>query len=431
MSALLAAFLGLLPTYLLRFTVPVPGLSGGLPSTVLEVLFWGMFLAWAFTDGRKPGAWDGLKAWAAPITLFAVGATVSVLVSPDLRGALGLWRAYVLEPILFFAMFTDVLARERRGTWTLAALGGLCAAVGITAIFQKITGFGIPNPVWQAEATRRVTSVFGFPNAIGLLCAPIVVLMAGWSVALAETKRGARKALALLPAAAAALGGAGIAFAVSEGAMIGAAAGLASLGLFHRRLRAATLVAIIAACLTFIAWQPARDYLSFAVSLRDDSGSVRAIIWGETAAMLADAPVFGAGLAGYPGRIAPYHEARWIEMFQYPHDLFLNFWSETGLLGLAGFLWIVGTFFAVSLRVGKKGGWIIAANAAAMIALLVHGLVDVPYFKNDLAFLFWTMVGIAEAFRRTTDAGKETPEKPSPPPKLSPWLTSGSPPSRG
>jgi len=34
-----------------------------------------------------------------------------------------------------------------------------------------------------------------------------------------------------------------------------------------------------------------------------------------------------------------------------------------------------------------------------MIVLLVHGLVDTPYFKNDLSVLFWLIIGlgIAEA----------------------------------
>jgi uncharacterized ion transporter superfamily protein YfcC len=30
----------------------------------------------------------------------------------------------------------------------------------------------------------------------------------------------------------------------------------------------------------------------------------------------------------------------------------------------------------------------------AMVVIVVHGLVDVPYFKNDLAVLFWVMIGI-------------------------------------
>jgi hypothetical protein len=33
----------------------------------------------------------------------------------------------------------------------------------------------------------------------------------------------------------------------------------------------------------------------------------------------------------------------------------------------------------------------------AMVAVIVHGLVDVPYFKNDLSLEFWALVGIAAA----------------------------------
>jgi len=30
----------------------------------------------------------------------------------------------------------------------------------------------------------------------------------------------------------------------------------------------------------------------------------------------------------------------------------------------------------------------------AMVVLLVHGLVDTPYFKNDLSVLFWLIIGL-------------------------------------
>lgn len=398
-SVALAVFCALLPAYLVRFALPLPGLA--LPSTLLEVLFWELFLAWAFTDGNEPGAWSALAEWSEPITLFVVGATVGVLVSPDLRAALGLWRAYVLEPILFFPMFVAVVAKERRGPWVLGALGGLTAAIGVTAVYQKLTGFGIPAP-WQEAAARRVTSVFGFPNAIGLFCAPMVVLLAGWTIALLRARELRHRLLAALPAAAALLGAFAILFAVSEGGAIGAAAGLFALGLFDKKLRGPALGALILACVVFIAWRPATDYASYILSLRDDSGSVRRIIWDETSKMLRDNPVFGAGLSGYPGRIAPYHKADWIEIFMYPHDIVLNFWSETGLLGLAGFAWIAGRFFVRSWRYGRKS-WIVPAAAAAMITMLVHGLVDVPYFKNDLAFLFWAVVGMVESVRRVSE----------------------------
>ena len=36
-----------------------------------------------------------------------------------------------------------------------------------------------------------------------------------------------------------------------------------------------------------------------------------------------------------------------------------------------------------------------------MITILVHGLVDVPYLKNDLAILFWIIFGLTISIYNT------------------------------
>jgi O-antigen ligase len=106
-------------------------------------------------------------------------------------------------------------------------------------------------------------------------------------------------------------------------------------------------------------------------------------MWAETWNMLKDRPVLGAGLSGYPTVFKPYHLAGHIEIFQYPHNIFLNFWTELGLLGVVLFLMTV----ALAFRRARN-----PAITASFIVILVHGLVDVPYFKNDLAFLFWLLI---------------------------------------
>ena len=74
-------------------------------------------------------------------------------------------------------------------------------------------------------------------------------------------------------------------------------------------------------------------------------------------------------------------------MLQYPHNLFLNVWSE---LGLAGLLFTVAALFWLSIRLfrllRRREAWAVGA-VLAWVALIVHGLVDVPFFKNDLAIL--------------------------------------------
>ena len=87
-------------------------------------------------------------------------------------------------------------------------------------------------------------------------------------------------------------------------------------------------------------------------------------------------------------------------MFQYPHTIVLNFWSELGLAGLALFIVIVWQFFRTLRKAcyddPSRHAFTVALSAA-MIVMLVHGLVDVPYFKNDLAMLFWLLVALASS----------------------------------
>ncbi|MCA9389730.1 MAG: hypothetical protein KC585_03955, partial [Candidatus Magasanikbacteria bacterium] len=68
---------------------------------------------------------------------------------------------------------------------------------------------------------------------------------------------------------------------------------------------------------------------------------------------------------------------------QYPHNIILNFWVETGLAGLLAFFWIVFAWLK------KK-----EAMLLPLVALLIHGLVDVPYFKNDLAIVFFLVLAL-------------------------------------
>ncbi len=389
----LAAFCALLPTYLLRFSI-------GIPTTFLEVLFGILFVVWLVMDAPKSKVWEATRAWHPALAIFLLGATIGIAVAPDLRSAAGIWRAYFVEPILFFFLFVDIIDRPRRRNMIVGALATALVVAGILAIYQKLTGDGIPNPYWAVAETRRATSLYGYPNAIGLFGAPIVVLLTGCALSLFQRATAGAAALGTTTLVAAGIGALGILFAVSEGALIGLAAGLLLLGLLLRQTRVAALTLVILGCVLVLTQQPLMDYATGIVGLRDSSSSVRAIVWGESAALLKDHPVFGAGLSGYPLLLPPYHLATHIEIFQYPHTLLMNFLSEVGIIGTMGFLWILALFFRDALWLRRyEGDWLHPTLIAAMGALLVHGLVDVPYFKNDLAFLFFIIVGLMAGMR--------------------------------
>lgn len=162
---------------------------------------------------------------------------------------------------------------------------------------------------------------------------------------------------------------------------------------------AAIVVAWIALSLFLTAWLPYQGERHWGpplvqkLAFQTWSGSVRLSQYRETWALLRDHPIRGAGLAGYPQAIAPYHEDPRVEIFLYPHNVLLAVWVELGLAGLLVFLVMLYQFFRTVLT--AYGLRLTAASIAAMLVLLIHGLVDVPYFKNDLALLFWVIIAIA------------------------------------
>ena len=124
-------------------------------------------------------------------------------------------------------------------------------------------------------------------------------------------------------------------------------------------------------------------------------------LWSVALQMLRDHPIFGAGLSGFATVIGPYWNPTNIDRFTYPHNIVLNSWTETGLLGVAAFGWILVAGMKLSWRGWRSApsGWqaIHLGVLLALVAVVVHGLVDVPYWKNDLSVELWTLLSLSLA----------------------------------
>ncbi|PJE75756.1 hypothetical protein COV04_03270 [Candidatus Uhrbacteria bacterium CG10_big_fil_rev_8_21_14_0_10_48_11] len=398
----LATLVAVLPSYLIRFTV------FGVPATLLEVTIWTFAFIWFLTAYRQRGGFRLLKPAQAvsknnpfhpyffPILLWLTVATVAAVVSPNPVAALGVWKAYFVEPLLIFsiAIVEFVEAKERR--WLVYGLGVAALAIALGAWFQKITGLFIPEP-YASALPLKVTSFFAYPNAVGLFLAPVIALYATWAF------YNARNSLRLLWQAIVVIFGIGaIVFSMTKGAWIGVVTGILFGAFFalRGRHRIALFAVGVIALLAVLVLPVTRQTIIEQATLHSPSGKMRVAVWQETMAMLTAHPVVGAGLAGYQIAVAPYHQD-WrpevtpykIEIFLYPHNAFLNVWAELGIAGLLVFFWLLFAFFRLAWD--RRGQALSVAAMAAMVALLVHGLVDVPYFKNDLAFLFWILMAIS------------------------------------
>ena len=77
----------------------------------------------------------------------------------------------------------------------------------------------------------------------------------------------------------------------------------------------------------------------------------------------------------------------------------MNFWSELGLLGLLAFIWLIVKYFWTNIagawrNVSKEARLVSVTLVAVMLEIIIHGLVDVPFFKNDLSVLFMIILAV-------------------------------------
>lgn len=481
----------LLPAYLVRF-------KAGIPLTLLEVMIWVVFFAWLIPNlsGLKKNLSESFKSrkeqdklrldyyFKWEMILLLIISFISVGVVGFSNEALGIWKAYFFEPILLFVVVFNVFGKnglnESSGSLSLKRifskiilpLSFSAFFISIIAVYQKITGQFIPNPLWSAEATRRVTSVFGYPNAVGLYLEAIILLMVGYlSFTIArrtpDSIRGMTRQSQADPdkqviarnkvssdqpeiatlrchsvrndrvkiiflSAVIILSMLSIIFAKSVGASLGVGIGLILFALLSgRRIRWMTIGVLLIAVISIASYQPARHEALKYLTLNDFSGQVRKAQWRETWEMLKTDNhwLWGSGLSGYQEAIKPFHQegifvkdyddpaaqrklvfneayrkAHWqpLEIYMYPHNIILNFWTELGLAGLLLFVWIVLRFYYLGFKIYfkieslNKNGFILAGVITAMTAMIIHGLVDVPYFKNDLSVIFWILIAMME-----------------------------------
>jgi len=120
----------LTPAYILRWHI------GFYPSTVLEVAVALTVAAFAFESWRL-GSLPSLRSpFLLPAAIFVVACAISVVVAPDRRAALGIFRAYIIEPIAFFFVVGSVVRTARHALLVLAglALAGVPFAAVLTAV---------------------------------------------------------------------------------------------------------------------------------------------------------------------------------------------------------------------------------------------------------------------------------------------------------
>lgn len=367
-----------LPVYLIRFSI------GPIPTTLLELGLYAATLGIAIRLFREQKTraslcegWRTFGRYRWPIIALLGSGLLSALLSNDAREGLGAWKAWYFDAALFG--FLLVLYRRQVRLWLI---GGLAAGSSVISLWG----------LWEYVARHtelqdgRLNSIFGTPNYHALLTVPIIVLLMG--VVLRE------RYFRLWFIAAIVVNLLALYFTFSYGGYVALAAGIAVLGLLSRAYRKYVMIIgaiVVVIGLSQIGTDKFRRLSDFSGR---SSSHVRVQIWQASWRIIREHPFIGVG----PGNYEPaYREAiphivfpplEWLVAL--PHNFALAIASQTGVLGVIAFVWLLIIFF----RVAWKNKTFRSPIVAAMIALLIHGFVDTPYFKNDLALLFFVLVAL-------------------------------------
>ena len=381
-----------LPLYVVRWRI------GPLPTTLLENLIVLTIAAWCltlWTEHRLPAARTFLDI---PIALLLIAGVIGIAVAPDHTKAIGIYRAYLLEAIAIYYIAVDMIRTPAavRTVLLLAAIGSSLFALGQIVTF--VVAFA-HHTVQLGDAPAFLNTS---PNSVALFLEPPLAVAVGFVL---FPSRPPERWIALaclvfiVPATVLTLSrSAYLAMAVLGLVMV--------LALPASRWR---FVAIgVLAAITLVVLEV--PFVNQRLNSLAHSVTLRSSLYSQALRVLFERPIFGAGISGFPIRVAPFRPPNQ-SIHLYPDNLWLTTWSELGLLGLISFavsffslLWRGLRAVAHATGIWRPAVW---GPSGALLLYLVHGLFDSPYWKNDLSVEFWLIAALAVVAIRGALEAKE------------------------
>ncbi|MDP3993702.1 MAG: O-antigen ligase family protein [Candidatus Doudnabacteria bacterium] len=390
----------LLPSYQIRFQI------AGIPMTFLEC----MILLLAVVEFAKlvmmslRGSAKGRdevistrnrllhfvrndKPVAILIFLFLGAALISVFTAPDQIKAAGIFKAYFFEAVLFYFLAILIIDDEKKLSTLWKILSVLVLYLSVFGIYQFITLAYLPFNWWAVEvASRRITSLVNHPNALALLVGPLLAMLV---FSPEKTK------LTWLTLA---TGTTALYLSFSRAGWLALVVVFLALGLLTQAQKKIIVAGVIAATIVLLIPFSRAKLLDLARGT-DLSQQNRYVLWSAATDMIKKSPLLGVGLTGFREAYKNYPLGPDRVVQNYPHNFFLNFWLEVGLLGLISMLGLLILFYKKIFLLFKSNSSPLTSSlalpaAAGMSLILLHGLVDVPYFKNDLSVLFWLIYAL-------------------------------------
>lgn len=374
-----------LPLYLVRFSIL------GIPTTVLEVLIYVLFILWLI-KGFKFGEIKKLLFTHYPlfiaILLILIGVSTATFYSWNLRTSLGIWKAWFIDPILFFIVFISTIKKPEQIARVFYCL--ICSGlmVSIISLIYLIQG--------KLDGQGRLQGFYNSPNYLAMYLAPVLII--GLGMLFLEKDYLLRRPLFIINLFLIIV----LFFTKSFGAWLGiiGALILGTIIYLSKRKNKKIIWGVICLGLLIILIFGLLKINSIPGRL---SLSSRLIIWQRAWESFITHPIIGIG----PGTFSDYFPSYPLWGVPQPHNLYLAFLLQTGIFGFIGLIWLLIWFFRRGFKsvIGGKGlvigTWDLGLILmSVMVYILIHGLVDTTYWKNDLSIFFWLVIGIMTIIKK-------------------------------
>lgn len=422
------------PAYLLSFKI------AGIPFNLIEGLIYVVFLALIshlilnkfFVQIAQEDVLRS-KLWF-PIALLLFSSIISVLIVPkeillidgktlfeSQKIALGIFKGWIVAPILALALFYAVLR-------TVKDLRLLLNFYVASSVFLAFWG------IWQAfsgnyiTVDMRASGPFISANYLALYIAPAVFYTFArlQDLVFRREKSPLRRSFLFFfnrlahpvsyPEIFRSIFVFGILFLAlmftkSYSAVLALALAivfylLLRYKIFSKKLWLGVAIFLLLTALTVMLLDPVK-WRQFSIVTERTSSSVRVEVYKIAIRLVLEHPFLGIGLGQFPAfyqleapRILGHAPYEWNML--HPHNLFLAFWLNLGIVGLIGLVWILVLCWRKAWSLIKifykqavdSIAWYKVIAFFMLFIIIFHGLFDTPFFKNDLALLFWLIVSV-------------------------------------
>lgn len=359
---------------------------------------------------------------------FVVLGAVSALVNAVPIGQAVAGIAFTVDAVALFVLARLVGFDTRQARIAIVVLLALVLAGAVIAIAQALLTphlFGLSALRGQFGELYRLAAFFGDPNVFAAFVSASVPFTL-FGITGLPTKPGRRVALATSFLLVLALW-----LSFSRGGWLGAVGGFAVAALLvdRRPIRIAALVVAVALMVALVmprnllcpSCQKEGDLLGSTIGRVSTVGGgrdLRVLFILNGLRIVKDYPVLGVGPGRYGGAAADIYETPVYvrydtdELFANPtqrtvDDFWLHLVVESGLLGLAAFLAMIGAALLPIIRGARRAAWgrkvALAGIAGAVIGLAINALTTMLLESNSVAFLFWFLLGVGSQLASVSD----------------------------